>query len=229
MPAEPPKSGWAESDLTISRPYISRSLRAPSTKNSCRVKVSEDAPSRPWPACASGKPPSAETRTQSNDPAKPPFSRYKRGQDDMVTLTKRCAGHGGESMRIKPPYLAALVSCVSRLSPGRSGSIVFGCKRWWRHAFVAMAASLPASGQAVAAVPPASTIQNNSNAVAVDKLLADAHKALADGNFRVALIYLKNAVGAAPQNTTARVELGKLLLESGKAGDAEQELRQARR
>src|SRR6478735_521529 len=87
-----PKSGCAESDLTISRPYISRSLRTPRTKNSSSAKVSAG-------AGASGpRPPSSvETLTQSNDPAKISPYGHKRGQDDVV-FNRNCEQYGARLM-----------------------------------------------------------------------------------------------------------------------------------
>jgi len=96
-----------------------------------------------------------------------------------------------------------------------------------RRAFhgVAVALSLLAAGQAMAAVPPLSFSPNEVRAV--DQLLADARKAIAAGNLRLALIYLKNATSADPKNTTARVELGKAFLLANDPTSAERELRQA--
>jgi putative PEP-CTERM system TPR-repeat lipoprotein len=92
-----------------------------------------------------------------------------------------------------------------------------------------IAGSLFLSQQAFSDVPPVSSGQARPGAVAVDKLLADARKALANGNARLALIYLKNAVSAAPRNNAARLELGKLLLQVGDDVNAERQLREARK
>jgi len=82
---------------------------------------------------------------------------------------------------------------------------------------------------AICDVPPVSYTQAKPGAVAIDKLLADARKAIANGNARLALIYLKNAVSAAPRDAAARMELGKLLLQAGDDLNAEIQLRQARK
>jgi putative PEP-CTERM system TPR-repeat lipoprotein len=111
------------------------------------------------------------------------------------------------------------------------GSIALSSSRRWRSAAIgaAIAAGLSVSGPAFCDVPPASYTQSKPGAVAVDKLLADARKALADGNARLALIYLKNAVSAAPGNAITRLELGKVLLLAGDELNAELQLRQARK
>jgi putative PEP-CTERM system TPR-repeat lipoprotein len=95
-----------------------------------------------------------------------------------------------------------------------------------------IAGGLLVTGPAFSDVPPASYTQTNPKtlgAVSVDKLLADARKAVTDGNARLALIYLKNAVSAAPHNAIARLELGKVLLLAGDDLNAESQLRQARK
>ena len=94
------------------------------------------------------------------------------------------------------------------------------------------AALLLAPGPGFADVPPQSYTQNNPNpvgAAALQKLLADAQTALRGGNARLAAIYLRNAVSAAPSNGAVRVELGKVLFLAGDAQGAERELRQAGR
>jgi tetratricopeptide (TPR) repeat protein len=103
--------------------------------------------------------------------------------------------------------------------------------RRWRTAAVGalIAGSLSVCGPAFSDVPPALYTQTKPGAVAIDKLLAEARKALANGNVRLALIYLKNAVSAAPRNSTARLELGKALLLADDALNAEAQLRQARK
>jgi len=95
-----------------------------------------------------------------------------------------------------------------------------------------LAFGLFAPADASADVPPAAYTQKDPSAAgsaAVNKLLADAQKALAEGKTRLAVILLKNAVGAAPRNTVARVQLGTALLRAGDEKGAELELRQARR
>ena len=80
-------------------------------------------------------------------------------------------------------------------------------------------------------VPPGSYMQKgpiNGAAAAIHKLQVDARNALAAGKTRLAVILLKNAVSAAPQNTEVRVQLGTALLRLGDEAEAERELRQAR-
>ncbi len=59
-------------------------------------------------------------------------------------------------------------------------------------------------------------------------LLRQADQALKQGNIGLALIQLKNAVRAAPQDGNVRAQLGVVLLRTGDAASAERELRQAR-
>lgn len=68
-----------------------------------------------------------------------------------------------------------------------------------------------------------------SGKTAADKLVADAQKAIAGGNVRLALINLKNALTADPTNVNARVLLGTVLYRTGDSSGAERELRQARK
>lgn len=110
----------------------------------------------------------------------------------------------------------------------------FRSSRQWRYAALgaAIAGSLSVSEPAFCDVPSASYRQTNPGAagtVAIDKLLADARKAAASGDARLALIYIKNAVSAAPRNGAVRLELGKLLLQVGDAVNAERQLRDARK
>src|SRR4051794_30299630 len=92
----------------------------------------------------------------------------------------------------------------------------------------ALAGSLSLSVPALADLPPAggalSSTQQQSN-----KLLEDARNAIKAGNGRLALINLKNALTANPQNSAARLLLGTVLSLSGDSGGAERELRQARK
>jgi putative PEP-CTERM system TPR-repeat lipoprotein len=132
----------------------------------------------------------------------------------------------------------ATFSSFDRLH-NRRGNILRDCvalissKRWRLAAIgAAIAGSLSLSQPAFCDVPPASYTQGKSGAAAaaaVEKLLADARKALANGNVRLALIYLKNAVSTAPGNATARLELGKALLLADDTFNAELQLRQARK
>jgi putative PEP-CTERM system TPR-repeat lipoprotein len=90
----------------------------------------------------------------------------------------------------------------------------------------AMLASAAAIYPAGADVPPMSATQN---AGSIDKMLADAQKAMKDGNGRAALIMFKNVVSLAPRNGYARTQLGIALMRIGDVGGAERELRQARK
>lgn len=97
-----------------------------------------------------------------------------------------------------------------------------------RIAFLAavMLAGPAVAGPALADVPPASAIQKNNS---VEKMLAEAQQAIKAGNFRAALITLKNAVSAAPRDGNARTQLGVVLMRMGDQAGAERELRQARK
>ena len=90
----------------------------------------------------------------------------------------------------------------------------------------AMLASSAAAGPVLADIPPMSAVQKSND---VDKLLAEAQKAVKAGNFRAALITLKNAVSAAPRDGNVRTQLGLVLMRLGDAAGAERELRQARK
>ena len=60
------------------------------------------------------------------------------------------------------------------------------------------------------------------------KLMDQARQAMAQNHPRLAVIFLKNAVSAAPKDGDARLQLGIALLKSGDAASAERELRSAR-
>ncbi|HEX4636289.1 MAG TPA: tetratricopeptide repeat protein, partial [Rhizomicrobium sp.] len=102
--------------------------------------------------------------------------------------------------------------------------------RVWHRALLtaALAGGLAVSGPVFADVPPATGTLTSSQQTS-NKLLADAQKAIQAGNGRLALISLKNALTADPQNSRARVTLGILLNQMGDGGGAERELRQARK
>src|SRR6266702_1490208 len=108
---------------------------------------------------------------------------------------------------------------------------VFNLQPSWRRFFLAagLAGTLLAPGQASAALPPGQDTPAFWNKSKVAQLLADADKALKSGNGRLALINLKNAVGADPGNGVARARLGMVLLQTGDGPGAERELRQARK
>jgi Tfp pilus assembly protein PilF len=111
--------------------------------------------------------------------------------------------------------------------------IALSANRWLHYLVVGVAivGSFFATEQAFAAVSPTEYSPSNStpyHSAAVDKLLADAQRALNSGKIQQALYILKIAVNTAPQNSAARVQLGKLLLQTGDEQGAERELRQAR-
>jgi cellulose synthase operon protein C len=111
---------------------------------------------------------------------------------------------------------------------------ILNAARTWRRALFtsAMAGSLFAFQPVFADVPPSSYGQgtlNPGNSAAAGRLMADAQKALKSGNIRLALINLKNAVGADPHNGTAHAQLGMTLLQTGDEPTAERELRLARK
>ena len=82
-----------------------------------------------------------------------------------------------------------------------------------------------------AALPPTSASAETAAPVSdatLRKYLTDAQKAIASGNYRLAVILLKNAAATAPKNGQIRAQLGVILLRSGDPASAEHELRQAR-
>jgi putative PEP-CTERM system TPR-repeat lipoprotein len=90
--------------------------------------------------------------------------------------------------------------------------------------------SLLIAGEASADVPrPSAPVQGKPNIVdsAVEKILSDAQAAIKGGNLRLALIYLRNAVHAAPANSSAHAQLGFVLFQTGDPAGAERELRLA--
>ena len=110
--------------------------------------------------------------------------------------------------------------------------MVFVHKRLWPILGAASAIWLLASAPGWADVPKASYGQSSRNIVApagLEKLLSDAQRALANGDHRLALIYLKNAVSVAPNSSTARLRLATVLFQLGDNSNAEDTLRTARR
>lgn len=111
---------------------------------------------------------------------------------------------------------------------------ILNADRRWRRTLLgcAMAGAALAFQPALGDVPPSSngqdTLNLGNNSIA-EKFVADAQKALKSGNLRLALIDLKNAVGADPRNGTAHAQLGIALIEAGDQTTAERELRQARK
>jgi putative PEP-CTERM system TPR-repeat lipoprotein len=97
----------------------------------------------------------------------------------------------------------------------------------WLLLSTALSGFLLAAGAAAAAVPPSSGAQRNFADRSVETLLADAHTAIKGGNFRLALIALKNAVRAAPSSNEAHLQLGIVLFRVRDFAGAERELRQA--
>ncbi len=92
----------------------------------------------------------------------------------------------------------------------------------------AMGGLLMAATTASADVPKPSAAVQGRNAEA-QKYLAEGQAAMKSGDFRLALIKMKNAVQAAPANTETRIQFGLVLFQSGDAAGAEREIRQARR
>ena len=92
----------------------------------------------------------------------------------------------------------------------------------------ALAGGLVVSGAAMADVPPANA-PIGSPQQASERLFADAQKALKNGNPRLALIDLRNALTSDPRNTKARLMLGVMLNLTGDSSGAEREFRQARK
>lgn len=89
---------------------------------------------------------------------------------------------------------------------------------------------VPTVPAALADIPPKPTSDASApvNNAVVRKNVSDAQTALKNGNIRLAVILLKNAVNAAPRNATVRAQLGFVELQSGDLVSAERELRQAR-
>ena len=85
---------------------------------------------------------------------------------------------------------------------------------------------------AQAAISPATSSGTNAEApgsnAAVRQYVQDAQKALKEGNVRLTVILLKNALKVEPKNATLRAQLGFVLLQGGDPVSAERELRQAR-
>ena len=86
----------------------------------------------------------------------------------------------------------------------------------------------PADANISATSPNGLSTGSPTNNAAVRQFLSDAQKAVNSGNFRLAVILLKNAVAAVPNNGAVRAQLGLVLLRSGDPVSAERELRQAR-
>ena len=80
---------------------------------------------------------------------------------------------------------------------------------------------------AASADVPKPTAPVRANSADVKKLLAEAQTAMKSGNFRLALIKLKNVVQVAPSNNDARIQLGVVLFQGGDQAGAEREIRQA--
>lgn len=113
-----------------------------------------------------------------------------------------------------------MTNAVSRRSVRLNGASIF-----------LMAALLGAPIAAQADIPPAApatAVKTSQPDARVTKLLNDADAALKKGQTDLALIHLKNAVGAAPRNGNVRSRLAVLLLATGDPITAERELRQAR-
>ncbi len=97
------------------------------------------------------------------------------------------------------------------------------CKAW---TWLVLGTAL--SGFLFAAVPQAAA-QGDAGLAdkPVAKLLADAQTAVRAGNYRLALINLRNAVRVAPSDSTAHFQLGLVLLQTNDLAMAEREMRLA--
>jgi len=92
----------------------------------------------------------------------------------------------------------------------------------------ALGGFLVAANGAAAAVPDARGQGNMSAADrSVEKILADAQTAIKNGNLRLALINLRNAVRVAPSNAVAHFQLGTVLVQIDDPAGAEREFRLA--
>ena len=80
------------------------------------------------------------------------------------------------------------------------------------------------SASAAGPNPTTPVVENNAEA---KKLIADAQAAIKSGNFRLALINLRNAVRVAPSNNDAHIQLGLVLLRTRDLAGAEREMRLA--
>lgn len=142
---------------------------------------------------------------------------------------------GQTSWRLRAHSCRASLAAIVRSARGKSVSSSIAANSNTGRSLailgVLLAGGLLVPAHVFAAIPPASHTANDPNAggAVLRKLLADAQKALAAGNVRLAVIYLKNAVSVAPRNAAARVQLGAALLRLGDQEGAERELRQARR
>ena len=85
---------------------------------------------------------------------------------------------------------------------------------------------LIAGHSAAANNPPVNTAKQASEG-SVTNQLRGAQAAVKSGNYRLALIHLRNAVQIAPSNSEARIQLGLLLFQTGDQAGGERELRRA--
>ncbi|HKX35925.1 MAG TPA: XrtA/PEP-CTERM system TPR-repeat protein PrsT [Rhizorhapis sp.] len=102
-----------------------------------------------------------------------------------------------------------------------------GPKENWSWLLLATALSgfLFAAEGAAAAVPPASGQMAADRSV--EKIIADAQTAAKNGNLRLALINLRNAVRIAPSSNAAHFQLGLVLYQTDDLAGAEREMRLA--
>jgi len=102
--------------------------------------------------------------------------------------------------------------------------------RVWRRValLAALAAGLAVPGTVWADVPPATSLAASGRAEA-NRLVGEAKKAIQEGNGRLALVHLKNALTLDSHHAVARIMLGEVLNLMGDSGGAERELRQARK
>jgi len=109
----------------------------------------------------------------------------------------------------------------------RRFSVNHGPKNNWSWLLLGTALSgfLLAAEGAVAAVPPASGQMAADRSV--EKIIADAQTAAKNGNLRLALINLRNAVRIAPSSNAAHFQLSLILYQTDDLPGAERELRLA--
>jgi putative PEP-CTERM system TPR-repeat lipoprotein len=100
-------------------------------------------------------------------------------------------------------------------------------KAWTRLFLGTIMGGLLTAATAASADVPKPTAPVQVDSVEVRKLLADAQAAIKNGNYRLALIILKNAVQVAPSNNDAHIQLGLALARTGASAGAEKELRMA--
>jgi len=100
-------------------------------------------------------------------------------------------------------------------------------KAWAKLLLGSALSGLLIAGETVPAHSAAPAASTQANSAEVGRLLAAAQTALKNGNPRLALINLRNAVRMAPANNDAHFQLGLLLFQTGDTAGAEREVRLA--